>query len=146
MAILFQRKHQNIEDGWLDRFFEKEDLDYLDFWTSGFSQSWEARYAVVQNYVEIVNQLTGRNTQLSLNEVKKHWRRKLVLPMEICGDLTNEEYALLIERLPPELLSKYRQKQFDITSRLFGIPCTGICGKWLRSQPGHKSRLRFSDI
>ena len=86
----------------MDRFFEKEDLDYLDFWTSGFSQSWEARYAVVQNYVEIVNQLTGRNTQLSLNEVKKHWRRKLVLPMEICGDLTNEEYALLIERLPPE--------------------------------------------
>ncbi len=95
-------KDLSIEEGWLDRFFEKEDLDYLDFWTSGFSHSWEARYAVVQKYVEIVNQLTGRNTQLSLNEVKKHWRRKLVLPMEICGDLTNEEYALLIERLPPE--------------------------------------------
>ena len=95
-------KHLNTEGSWFERFFENQDFDYLDFRSSGFSHSWEARYAVVQNYVEIVNQLTGRNTQLSIDEVKRHWRRKLVLPIEICRNLTNEEYAILVEKTSPE--------------------------------------------
>ena len=87
---------------WYDRIFNHSETDYLKFSASGFSHSWEARYTVVQNYLAKVNKLTGRNSEISLSEIQKHWRSKLVLPLEICGDLTNEEYALLIEKLPPD--------------------------------------------
>ena len=43
-------------------FEDKTTMD-LNFLTSGFS-TWEARYAVVQKYVETVNQITGRNIKL----------------------------------------------------------------------------------
>ena len=95
-------KEIGARDGWLDMLFEDKTTMDLNFLTSGFSHTWEARYAVVQKYVETVNQITGRNTEITLNDVQKHWHRQLVLPFEICGDLTNEEYALLIEKLPPE--------------------------------------------
>ncbi|MEL0099624.1 MAG: hypothetical protein VW907_08725, partial [Opitutae bacterium] len=97
-----KRKNVASGDGWLERLFQENADNNLPFLTSGISHSWEARYAVVQKYIDIVNQLTGRNSEISQSEIQKHWHRKLVLPLEICGDLTNEEYALLIEKLPPE--------------------------------------------
>jgi cell division protein FtsI/penicillin-binding protein 2 len=94
-----------VEDSKNNSFFSlfnKEISNTINFSTNGYSVSWEARYAAVQDYLDLVNQITGRNHVISLEELQKHWRRKLVLPFEICGDLTNEEYALLIEKLPPD--------------------------------------------
>ena len=95
-------KYNNEEITWIDLLFEDQNNRNLNFRTNGIYQSWEARYEVVRKYIETINEITGRNTQISLSEVQKHWRRKLVLPLEICADLTNNEYALLIEKLPPE--------------------------------------------
>ncbi len=97
-----KRRSIGNETGWINGLFNKQDENEYNFSVSGFSHSWEARYAVVQNYLQTVNELTGRHQKISLNDIQKHWRRKLVLPLEICGDLTNEEYALLIEKLPPD--------------------------------------------
>jgi cell division protein FtsI/penicillin-binding protein 2 len=97
-----KQKNEASSIGWLDRLMGRAEEDFLNFSVNGFSHSWEARYEVVQRYLEKVNRLTERNHEISMNEVQKHWRRKLVLPLEICGDLTNEEYAILIERLPPD--------------------------------------------
>ena len=97
-----KRKKSDHSNGWLEHIFDQRDEGVYNFSASGISHSWEARYAIVGNYLEIVNELTGRNSQISFTDVQKHWRRKLVLPLEICGDLTNEEYALLIEQLPPD--------------------------------------------
>jgi cell division protein FtsI/penicillin-binding protein 2 len=97
-----KQKNEASSIGWIDRLMGRTEEDFLNFSVNGFSHSWEARYEVVQRYLEKVNRLTGRNHEISMNEVQKHWRRKLVLPLEICGDLTNEEYAILIERLPPD--------------------------------------------
>jgi cell division protein FtsI/penicillin-binding protein 2 len=82
--------------------FNNENSNPINFSTNGYSLSWEARYSAVQDYLDLVNQITGRNNAISLEELQRHWRRKLVLPFEICGDLTNEEYALLIEKLSPD--------------------------------------------
>ena len=91
-----------VDQSWLGNVLNGTEDGALDFSVNGFSHSWEARYTVVQNYLSEVNRLTGRNSELSMNDIQKHWRRKLVLPLEICGDLTNEEYAVLVEKLPPE--------------------------------------------
>jgi len=96
-----KRKNEANSFGWIDRFIGRTEKDFLNFSVNGFSHSWEARYDIVQQYLQKVNRLTGRNHEISIDEVQKHWRRKLVLPLEICGDLTNEEYAILIEKLPP---------------------------------------------
>ena len=91
-----------VDQSWLGNVLNGTEDGSLVFSVNGFSHSWEARYTVVQNYLSEVNRLTGRNSELSMNDIQKHWRRKLVLPLEICGDLTNEEYAVLVEKLPPE--------------------------------------------
>ena len=89
-------------DSWFDNLFRTNEVDFLDFSTSGFSYTWEARYSVVSDYLEKVNFITGRKSKLSMQALQKHWRQKLVLPLELCGDLTNQEYAKLIEKLPPD--------------------------------------------
>ena len=67
---------------------------------NGISLEWEARHAVIQKYLRIINQLCGRQEKLSMGQLKLHWNRRLVLPMEVAGDLRPEEYAVLIEGIP----------------------------------------------
>ena len=67
---------------------------------SGISLEWEARHAVVQKYLRLINQLCGRQEKLSMGQLKLHWNRRLVLPMELAGDLKPEEYAVLLEGIP----------------------------------------------
>ena len=64
---------------------------------SGISLEWEARHAVVQKYLRLINQLCGRQEILSMGQLQLHWNRRLVLPMELAGDLKPEEYAVLLE-------------------------------------------------
>lgn len=71
------------------------------FKTSLFSLNWEARYAVVLKYLNKVNLLLGKNQQLKLVNLKLHWNKRLVLPMELLSNLNPKEYALLIEGLSP---------------------------------------------
>ncbi len=78
------------------------DEKFINFTSDGYSLSWEARLSVVCEYLEKVNQLTGRNLDLTMEQLQKHWRQKLVLPLVLCSDLTNHEYAALVERLPPD--------------------------------------------
>ena len=72
------------------------------FKTSLFNLNWEARYAVVQKYLTKVNLLLGKNQQLKLTNLKIHWNKRLVLPMELISNLNPTEYALLIEGLSPQ--------------------------------------------
>ena len=67
------------------------------FSSSGSSMGWEARLAIIQKYTNSVNLLTGRNKQFTLKEIIKHWREKLLLPIELASDLKPIEYARLVE-------------------------------------------------
>ncbi|MBU62365.1 MAG: hypothetical protein CMI26_07670 [Opitutae bacterium] len=67
---------------------------------SGISLEWEARLAVVQKYLQLINHLCGRQEKLSMGQLKLHWNRRLLLPLELAGNLTPSEYAVLLEGIP----------------------------------------------
>ena len=73
---------------------------FYEFVTSGYDLDWESRFLVVQKYLQVVNQLTGRNKAISMRDIKKHWNQRLVMPLEIATDLLPSEYAALVEKLP----------------------------------------------
>lgn len=92
-----------IQTDWLDSILgvSNEKFKKANFFTSGFSLDWESRFLVVKKYLDEVNFLTGRNDEISFEELKNHWKRRLVLPLEISGNLLPAEYASLIEGLHP---------------------------------------------
>ena len=65
--------------------------------SSGSSLNWEARLSVVQKYTDIVNSHTRRKKEFELKELIKHWREKLLLPIELATNLKPKEYAALVE-------------------------------------------------
>ena len=72
-----------------------------EFNTNSFTLGSEARFAVVNKYLKQINILTGREVKLSFVKLQNHWKRRLVLPMELIPNLTPHEYASLIEGLSP---------------------------------------------
>ncbi len=66
----------------------------------GIKLDWEARFSVVSKYLNEINQICGRRERLSMGTLKRHYQRRLILPMRLAGSLEPEEYAALIEKLP----------------------------------------------
>ncbi len=93
-------KRNQHSGSWYESFIPPPEIEFIPFSTNGFSYTWEARYSVALDYLKEINLLTGRNAVLSMEQLQKHWRRKLVLPLELCVNLTSQEYAILIEKLP----------------------------------------------
>ncbi len=88
----------------LSKFFPMKKLDssyHPKFNTNSIILGTEARFSVVNKYLKQINSLTGRNGKLSFEKLKNHWKRRLVLPMELIPNLTPTEYASLIEGLSP---------------------------------------------
>ena len=92
----------NADKSWISRLFQSENGGEYSFRINGYAQSWEARLHVVQKYLARINHLTGRKEQITLPEIQSHWRKQLVLPLELSSNLTHQEYALLIENLPAD--------------------------------------------
>jgi len=67
------------------------DYDYL---------RWEGRVTVIQEYLDQVNEITGRKAKLSVSDLKRHFRQELLLPLTLISDLKLEEYAKLVEQMP----------------------------------------------
>lgn len=59
-----------------------------------------ARASVVQRYLDQVNKILHRNEQVDAVDLRKHFRRELLLPYTLIADLSAEEYARLLEILP----------------------------------------------
>lgn len=59
-----------------------------------------ARYAVVNRYLQRANRLTGREEVLDTRELNLHFNNQRLLPFTLVDELSNEEYARLIEQLP----------------------------------------------
>lgn len=69
---------------------------------NGIKLDWEARHAVVSKYLSQINRICGRKKGLSMGELKSHYHRRLVLPMELATNLEPGEYAALVEGLPAD--------------------------------------------
>lgn len=59
-----------------------------------------ARATVVQRYLDQINEILGRNEKVDTTALRRHFVRELLLPYTLLGDLSPEDYARLIERLP----------------------------------------------
>ncbi len=94
----------DIKNGFIESFFNTNKNDYkqINFSVNSFKIGWEARYSIVENYLNSINKITGRNLSLSIDQIIKHWNQMLVLPYELASDLTPREYALLIESIPTD--------------------------------------------
>ena len=65
------------------------------------SLQWEAQGTVVQRYLDQINSITGRSSKLSASRFIRHFNENLLLPFPLVQDLSPDEYALLIEQIPP---------------------------------------------
>ncbi|MDI1336075.1 MAG: penicillin-binding transpeptidase domain-containing protein [Lacunisphaera sp.] len=59
-----------------------------------------ARASVAQRYLDRVNFILGRNEKIRAADLRRHMDKTLLLPFVLLDDLSPEEYARLIERLP----------------------------------------------
>jgi len=59
-----------------------------------------SRATVVGRYLDLVNQILGRDTKLDTRNLERHFAQQLLLPYILIDELEPEEYARLIERLP----------------------------------------------
>lgn len=62
---------------------------------------WKARQAVVQKYLDQINAITGREDRLTESRLIRHFNENLLLPLPLVRDLTPDQYAQLIEQIPP---------------------------------------------
>lgn len=59
-----------------------------------------ARSSVVQRYLDQINAILDRTEKVNVPGLRKHFETQLLLPYLLLDDLSAEEYAQLIERLP----------------------------------------------
>jgi len=59
-----------------------------------------ARVTVAQRYLDQINGILARAEQVKTRDLERHFSQTLLLPFVLLDDLTPEEYARLIERLP----------------------------------------------
>ncbi len=61
-----------------------------------------ARMNVVHRYMQRINKILGDNKKISRKQIERHFHQNLLLPLKLVTDLTFEEYAQLVERIPIE--------------------------------------------
>ena len=91
--------NDNNPESFMSSFFAAEPSWEKVFSTSNSSITWEARLHVVQEYADQINRLIGRKKTFELRELIRHWREKLLLPIELASNLTPKEYAVLVEEI-----------------------------------------------
>jgi len=62
---------------------------------------WGARMAVVQRHLDEISDILGREVSLSRRDLESHFLNRILLPLKLVPDLAEEEYALLVDQLPP---------------------------------------------
>lgn len=63
---------------------------------------WQARAQVMQHYLDEVNAIIGRDEEIDIDELRRHFGQSLILPFPLVKDLKLDEYARLVEQLSPE--------------------------------------------
>jgi penicillin-binding protein 2 len=73
---------------------QEQPYDYLELQRA-------ARLHVVQSHMDHINALIGRQEHISSGTLERHFLQKRLLPLLLFPNLSEREYALLAERLPP---------------------------------------------
>ncbi|MGA1204482.1 MAG: penicillin-binding protein 2 [Opitutales bacterium] len=65
-----------------------------------FTVNIEARKAVVQRYMNRLNHLLNRREEVDSSQIERHFSQSLLLPFPLISDLSQQEYARLVEQIP----------------------------------------------
>lgn len=60
----------------------------------------ESRRLLLQSYLDQINTILGTDHQLTERNVRDHFGNRLLMPFTLLNDLSQEQYAKLIEQLP----------------------------------------------
>ena len=95
LKLELRREHVRIHNNYLATVANKKDVPV------SYSQLEQlARVAVVQRYLNEVNRILHRDAQVDAARLRRHFDRELLLPYTLLDDLSSEDFARLIERLP----------------------------------------------
>lgn len=61
---------------------------------------WVARRTVIQDYIDKINAITGRDDTISETKIIRHFNEQLLLPLALVEDLSPDQYARLVEQVP----------------------------------------------
>ncbi len=61
---------------------------------------WSVRRDVVQRHVDVMNRLLKKRIQVDSKRIELHFSQRLLLPMKVLEDLSEDDYAKLMTRLP----------------------------------------------
>ncbi|MDR0428439.1 MAG: hypothetical protein LBG86_00165 [Puniceicoccales bacterium] len=61
-----------------------------------------ARLGVLRHHLELVEKHLGKEIPISRHAIDRHHAQQLLLPMVICDDLPADDFAKLVELLPPD--------------------------------------------
>ena len=70
--------------------------------TSNRDLVWRARMAVIRRHLDTLEGLIGRELDMSLATLRGHFHQRILLPLPLVENLTEEEYATLIDQLPKD--------------------------------------------
>jgi len=70
--------------------------------TSNRDLVWRARMAVIRRHLDTLEELIGRELDMSLPTLRGHFHQRILLPLPLVENLTEEEYATLIDQLPKD--------------------------------------------
>lgn len=59
-----------------------------------------ARVSLAQRYLDKVNAILHRNERVDADDIRDHFRSELLLPYKLLDDLSEEDFARLLEHLP----------------------------------------------
>lgn len=62
--------------------------------------SWQARENVINRHLNKINTITGRQDTVRRSKLIRHFNEQLLLPLPLVEDLSSQEYAKLVERIP----------------------------------------------
>ncbi|MFP4358945.1 MAG: penicillin-binding protein 2 [Puniceicoccaceae bacterium] len=63
---------------------------------------WNSRLAVLRRHLAEIDRILGRESTLSERDLVSHFNNRILLPLKLLPDLSEEEYALLVDQLPPD--------------------------------------------
>ena len=74
-----------------------------------------------------------------MSQIKDHWNRRLILPLELADALSPVEYAALIENLPTDYLFKFKQSRLDTTHKKLLPLMYWVMLEWIRPRANNLS-------
>lgn len=97
----FRKAYVNHRDALKEEFLKANpDSSERSFRFNWVRVQLESRVMLLQSYLDQINTILGTQEQITERNVREHFGSRLLMPFALMNDLSQEQYARLIEQLP----------------------------------------------